>query len=157
MLAIRRAAVEDLAAIARVHAQADWEAYSRLFGDKAQRLEVAVLQERWRTALSDVALVAESDGVPVGVAHARRDRIEALYVLSARQRQRVGTARRARVLEILAARGVSEAQFDVVASNLRAVAFYRARGARLVGRCVNTDPRGASEDLVFAIATTPGS
>ena len=77
--------------------------------------------------------------------------------MSCPRAQRVGTARRARVLEILAARGVSEARFDVVASNLRAVAFYRARGARLVGRCVNTDPRGASEDLVFAIATTPGS
>jgi hypothetical protein len=59
------------------------------------------------------------------------------------------------LLVALNKQGVSEARFDVVAANENAIAFYRAHGAYPVGRCINRDRRGDSEDLVFAISTTP--
>jgi hypothetical protein len=59
----------------------------------------------------------------------------------------------ARLLHFLHERGVAEARFDVVAVNAAAIAFYEAQGARAVGRCVNLDPRGDTEDLIFAVPT----
>ena len=141
--------------IARVHAQADWETYAPLFGAHAYRLDVAECEQRWRRALRDggVLLVATDRGVIVGLGHAYADRIGALYLLAAYRRRRIGKAVLGRLLQALHERGVVEARFDVVALNAAAIAFYRAQGARQVGRCTNTDPRGDTEDLIFAIAT----
>jgi len=58
-----------------------------------------------------------------------------------------------RLLSALNELGISEAHFDVVAINDKAIAFYRAQGAYPVGRSVNRDARGDTEDLVFAIPT----
>ena len=58
-----------------------------------------------------------------------------------------------RLLRFLQERGISEAQVDVVTVNANAIAFYRAQGARQVGRRINRDPRGDTEDLIFAIPT----
>jgi ribosomal protein S18 acetylase RimI-like enzyme len=58
-----------------------------------------------------------------------------------------------RLLQALHERGIAQARFDVVAINAAAIAFYRAHGARPVGRRTNKDPRGDTEDLIFAIAT----
>ena len=59
----------------------------------------------------------------------------------------------ARLLQVLQQRGIAEARLDVVAVNADAIAFYEAQGARAVGRCTNRDPRGDTEDLIFAIPT----
>ena len=59
----------------------------------------------------------------------------------------------AQLLQFLNGRGVSQARFDVVAVNAAAIAFYEAQGARPVGRRVNRDPRGDTEDLIFAVPT----
>jgi ribosomal protein S18 acetylase RimI-like enzyme len=68
----------------------------------------------------------------------------------------VGKALLERLLQALRQRGVAEARFDVVAINAPAIAFYVAQGARRVGRCVNRDARGDTEDLIFAITTAQG-
>ena len=73
--------------------------------------------------------------------------------LTAYHRQGIGKAMLARLLQALHERGIREARFDVVAVNAQAIAFYVAQGARPVGRCTNRDPRGDTEDLIFAIAT----
>jgi GNAT superfamily N-acetyltransferase len=155
MIEIRGATLEDVPGIARVHAQADWETYAPLFGAQAYRLDVAECEQRWRQALRDggVLLVATDRGVIVGLGHAYADRIGALYLVAAYRRRRIGKAMLGRLLQALHERGVVEARFDVVAVNAAAIAFYRAQGARQVGRCTNTDPRGDTEDLIFAIAT----
>jgi GNAT superfamily N-acetyltransferase len=155
MIEIRGATLEDVPGIARVHAQADWETYAPLFGAHAYRLDVAECEQRWRRALRDggVLLVATDRGVMVGLGHAYADRIGALYLLAAYRRRRIGKAVLGRLLQALHERGVVEARFDVVAVNAAAIAFYRAQCARQVGRCTNTDPRGDTEDLIFAIAT----
>ena len=157
MIQIREAALEDIPAIARVHVAADWETYSALFGSRAHALEPGESELRWRRALcdGDTLLVANDDGDIVGLGHARGDRIGALYLLRSHQRRGAGRALLRDLLAALNQQGVSEARFDVVAANENAIAFYRAHGAYLVGRCINRDARGDSEDLVFAISTTP--
>ena len=155
MIEIRSATLEDVPDIARVHAKADWETYAPLFGAQAYALEVAECERRWRQVLREegVLLVATDGGRIIGLGHAYADRIGALYLLAAYRRRQIGKALLARLLQALHARGIAEARFDVVASNAAAIDFYRAQGARPVGRCTNRDPRGDTEDLIFAIAT----
>ena len=155
MIETRRATLEDVSNIARVHAKADWETYAPLFGARAFALNVAECEQRWRQALRDggVLLVATAGGVIVGLGHAYADCLGALYLLAAYRRRGIGSAMLARLLQALHERGIAEARFDVVAVNAQAIAFYRAQGARPVGRCTNRDPRGSTEDLIFAIPT----
>jgi GNAT superfamily N-acetyltransferase len=114
---IRRATVEDLPAIAKVHVEADWDTYAPLFGAAAYRLEVAESELRWRRALhgDGLLLVASDHGAIVGLGHAVDDRIDALYLLSGYHRRRIGKAMLSRLLRFLNARGIAQAQLDVVA------------------------------------------
>ena len=159
MIKIREALLDDVPAIVRVHVQSDWDTYSTLFGSQAFALEPAESELRWRRALGDgdILLVA-SDGIEiVGLGHARGNRIGALYLLRSHQRRGIGKALLARLLAALKELGIAEARFDVVAINDKAIAFYRAHGAYPVGRSVNRDARGDTEDLVFAISTDRGA
>ena len=155
MIEIRRAIPEDVPDIARVHVKADWETYAPLFGARAYALDVAECEQRWQQALRDGgALLVATDGcVIVGLGHVVEDRIRALYLPAAYRRRGIGKAMLARLLQVLQQRGIAEARFDVVAVNADAIAFYEAQGARAVGRCTNRDPRGDTEDLIFAIPT----
>jgi ribosomal protein S18 acetylase RimI-like enzyme len=155
MIGIREATVDDVPAIARVHVTADWETYAPLFGADAYMLTIAESQDRWRRALEGGGLLlaaCDQDAI-VGLGHACGDRIAALYLLPAYHRRGIGKAMFARLLDFLGGRGVSEVRFDVAAINAAAIAFYEAQGARRVGRCVNRDPRGDTEDLIFAVPT----
>jgi GNAT superfamily N-acetyltransferase len=158
MIDIREATPDDIPAIARVHVQADWDTYSPLFGSQAYPLELGESECRWRRALEgDMLLVASAAADIIGLGHARGDRIGALYLLRSYQRRGIGRALLTRLLAALNRRGVAEARFDVVAINVNAIRFYQALGAYPVGRCINRDPRGDTEDLVFAISTVPTS
>lgn len=155
MIDIREATPEDIPAVAHVHVTADWDTYAPLFGAGAYRLESAESEQRWRQALegNGPLLVAADRGSIVGPGHAVADRIDALYLLSAYHRRGIGKAMFWRLLHFLNERGVPEAQADVVSVNANAIAFYRAQGARHVGRRINSDPRGDTEDLIFAVPT----
>ena len=155
MIQIREAALDEIAAVARVHVQADWDTYSALFGSQAYAIELSESERRWRRALrdGDILLVASNGDEIVGLGHAGGDRICALYLLRSYQRRGIGRALLTRLLAALNKRGVAEVRFDVVAINVNAIRFYRAVGAYPVGQCINRDSRGDTEDLVFAIPT----
>src|ERR1043166_912766 len=155
MIRIREAALDDVPAIARVHVQADWDTYSALLGSQARALDLGESEDRWRRALrdGDILLVASDGDAIVGLGHAGGDRIGALYLLRSYQRRGIGRALLTRLLAALNKRSVAVARFDVVAVNVNAISFYRALGAYPIGRGINHDARGDSEDLVFAIAT----
>ena len=159
MIQIREAKLDDVPAIAQVHVRADWDTYSALFGSQAYPLEPGESELRWRRALGDgdILFVATDCGEIVGLGHARGNRIGALYLLRSHQRRGIGKALLTRLLVALKDLGIAEARFDVVAINDSAIAFYRAHGAYPVGRSVNRDSRGDTEDLVFAISTYPGA
>jgi GNAT superfamily N-acetyltransferase len=155
MIELREATVDDIPAIAQVHINADWDAYAALFGTEAYRLEIAESEQRWRRALEGdgLLLIATDRGAVVGLAHAVEDRIDALYLLSAYHRRGIGTAMFQDLLQFLNKLGIAEARLDVVTANADAIAFYRAQGARQVGRGISRDPRGDTENLIFAVPT----
>ena len=131
MIRIREAALDDVPAIARVHVQADWDTYSALLGSQARALDLGENEDRWRRALrdGDILLVASDGDAIVGLGHAGRDRIGALYLLRPYQRRGIGRALLTRLLAALNKRGIGIARFDVVAVNVNAISFYRALGA----------------------------
>src|SRR5262249_55178240 len=100
-------------------------------------------------------LVATDGDAIIGLAHGRGDRISALYLLRSHQRRGIGRALLTHLLATLNQQGVAEARLDVATINVSAISFYRALGAYQVGRCINRDPRGDTEDLVLAIRTAP--
>jgi GNAT superfamily N-acetyltransferase len=158
MVEIRKATVDDVPCVARVHVKADWDTYAPLLGSQAYRLEVGESEQRWRRALAGggLPLVATDGGAIVGLGHACADRIDALYLLPTYHRRGIGKAMLSQLLRFLNENGIWEARLDVVAINANAIAFYRAQGARSVGRRTNSDARGDTEDLIFAIATAVG-
>lgn len=155
MVEIREATYDDVTAIARVHVQADWETYSALFGSEAYKVDLAESEHRWRHALQqgDTLLVANDGSEIVGLGHAGKHEIGALYLLRSYQRRGIGKALLLRLLTTLNERGVAEARFDVVPANLNAIRFYESLGAYQVERRINSSSRGAIEDIVFAIST----
>jgi ribosomal protein S18 acetylase RimI-like enzyme len=154
---IREATHDDITAIARVHVQADWETYSGLFGSKTYRIDLADSEHRWRHALQrgDTLLVAGEGSQIVGLGHALKDEIRALYLLRSYQRRGIGRALLLSLLTRLNGRGVTEARFEVVGANLKAIRFYESLGARTIERCTNSSGPGAIEDhIVFVISTS---
>jgi ribosomal protein S18 acetylase RimI-like enzyme len=157
MTEIRRATFDEVPAIAAVHAQAHFETYQPLLGTKAYALDTAAVERRWRQALTDgdAVLVATVGGGIVGVGHARGNRIEALYLLAARRRRGIGRMMLAHMLRLMQRQGIAEAEFDVLAVNADAIAFYCACGARQIGSARNTEPDDDHHDIAFSIATDP--
>lgn len=100
-------------------------------------------------------MVANDGSEIVGLGHAGKNEIGALYLLRSYQRRGIGKALLLRLLTILNERGVAEARFDVVPANLNAIRFYRSLGAHPVGRRINSSLHGSTEEIVFAISTFP--
>ncbi|MDP9027403.1 MAG: GNAT family N-acetyltransferase [Actinomycetota bacterium] len=139
-IVVRRAAVEDAPAIARVHIQAWRETYSRLLEPgELDDLDVDARAVRWEQIIADarstvwVAAIAEKT-IGFATAGVRRDHemprpieLEAIYVLAAHH----GSAAGQRLLD--AAIGDSPAFLFVAADNPRAQAFYRRNGFEFDG------------------------
>ena len=155
MTDIRRATLDEVPAIAAVHARAHLETYQPLLGTMTRALDVGAQEQLWRQALADgdLVLVATVSGNIVGVGHARRHRMQALYLLAAYRRRGIGKLMLTKILRLLHQDGIPEMEFDVFALNANAIAFYRACGARQTGSVRNTDPAGDYDDATFSIAT----
>ncbi len=158
MIEIRAAAPADAAAIAAVHVEAHAETYEPLRQPYAgPSLEDRLGQWRRVLAADGIAFVAvAAEGQVVGFAHGVGERLTTLYLLRAYHRRGLGRRLLRAVLEGLAARGVTQVTFDVLADNLDAIRFYEAHGARCIGRATDVDAAGEHEDAVYAIAANMG-
>ena len=152
---IRQVRVDEAAAVANVHVQADAETYRPLFGAHFHAVPMDESLARWEAALADrdVFLAAEDAGAIVGLAHAHDDWMSALYLLASHRRRGLGAALLTELCAAVKARGVAEIRFDCVATNANAIAFYEAMGARRTGRKTEGEGDGAWEELLFALAT----
>jgi [ribosomal protein S18]-alanine N-acetyltransferase len=101
----------------------------------------------------DTLLVATDKAEVVGFGQAQGDRIGALYLEQAYQREGIGSALLLRLLAVLAERRIASARVDVAAANEKAIAFYRRHGAILEGETIHYDPRGNTENITFVIPT----
>jgi ribosomal protein S18 acetylase RimI-like enzyme len=131
-LVVRRAVVDDAAAIARVHIQAWRETYTRLVEPgELDGISVDARTKRWGDILGDTrssVWVAELGDQAIGFATARSRRehdfpraieLEAIYVLA----EQHGTGAGQQLLDV--AIGDSPAFLFVAQDNPRAQAFYR--------------------------------
>jgi L-amino acid N-acyltransferase YncA len=152
---IRPARPDEALAVAQVHIQADRETYEPLFSAHFEAVEIDRSQQRWDAALSagDVLLVAEEAGRIVGLAHATPTWMSSLYLLSTHLRRGIGLDLLVALCEALQVRGVAEVGFKAVSTNVNALAFYDAVGAKAVGRETQGEGEGRWEEIVFALDT----
>jgi ribosomal protein S18 acetylase RimI-like enzyme len=67
--------------------------------------------------------------------------------------QGIGKSLLARMLAHMHRRGIAAAEFNVLAINADAITFYRACGAREIGRAARSKPDRDDDDVVFSIPT----
>jgi len=141
--------------VAHVHIQADGETYRPLFGASFREVAMADSLARWDRALAqgDVFLAATDGGRLVGFAHASGAWMSALYLLGSHRRQGVGARLLAALCEAVRLRGVGEIGFGCVATNVDAIAFYEALGARQAGRRSMGEGADVWEDMLFTLDT----
>lgn len=144
---IRKAAVEDAAAIARVHVRTWQSTYRGLLSDEfLDGLSIERREQSWRETLAEnepleLTLVAEEGGEVVGFANCGpekngdslyRGEVYTIYVLQTAQRKGTGTELIRAAARELMARGLSSLLIWVFAENPFRP-FYEALGGRLVG------------------------
>ncbi len=150
---IRAAQPLETAAIAETHVRADAETYRPIFGDRFRSMSVSESAARWEGAFvaGDELLVAVDEGAIVGFVHASETWMSALYILASHHRRGIGARLLAELGARLAARGARRIGFQAVADNAGAIDFYRAMGARVVGRRQEGLGDDAWEDVVFTL------
>ncbi|WUW24855.1 GNAT family N-acetyltransferase [Streptomyces sp. NBC_01463] len=134
---IRTATPADLDAMVRLHAEARATYYSGHLPEEEYAGEAEAGRSRggWARAIDRAdatVLCAEQDGILTGVAaYAPRDgamHLSQLHVSPAHWRKGVGTALHDACVAAWRRDGVAEARLEVFVHNLRAQAFYAARG-----------------------------
>ncbi len=130
---IREARADEAAALAAIQRDASLAALAHIFPPERYPYPIDEVTQRWEEALGDGGVdvfVAEEDGTAVGVAGARAEWLDGLYVLPAWWSRGVGRALHDHVLERLRAAGSSECHLWVLEHNDRARRFYERLGWR---------------------------
>jgi ribosomal protein S18 acetylase RimI-like enzyme len=132
-MTVRRAVPEDFDAIAGLWREFDHEIPPPTHEGPAD--EEKELREISEIIASEIALVAEDDGVPVGFALARRrapgfGTLTDLYVSRDARRSGIGTELMREVLSAFKGLGIERFDLDVVASNHVARSLYARWGLR---------------------------
>ena len=152
---VRDAIAADLGAIVAAHVQADAETYRPIFRERFRERTRLECDRRWRDAFAagDVLLVAEDQERVVGFAHAHGDWMSALYLLASHYRQGLGLALLSELCRQTAARGLRAIEFQCVADNANAIAFYETMGARRIGDKTEGEGDHRWKDLIFRLDT----
>ncbi len=132
-MTVRRAVPEDFDAIAALWREFDHEIPPPTHEGPAD--EEKELREISEMIASEIALVAEDDGVPVGFALARRrapgfGTLTDLYVSRDARRSGIGTELMREVLSAFKGLGIERFDLDVVASNHGARSLYARWGLK---------------------------
>ena len=132
-MTVRRAVPEDFDAIARLWREFDHEIPPPTHEGPAD--EEKELREISELIASEIALVAEDDGVPIGFALARRrapgfGTLTDLYVSRDARRSGIGTELMREVLSAFKGLGIERFDLDVVASNHVARSLYARWGLK---------------------------
>ncbi|HEX2428361.1 MAG TPA: GNAT family N-acetyltransferase [Gaiellaceae bacterium] len=132
-MTVRRAVPEDFGAIATLWREFDHEIPPPTHEGPAD--EEKELREISELIASEIALVAEDDGVPIGFALARRrapgfGTLTDLYVSRDARRSGIGTELMREVLSAFKGLGIERFDLDVVASNHVARSLYARWGLK---------------------------
>jgi GNAT superfamily N-acetyltransferase len=130
---IRDARPDEAATLAAIQRDASLAALARIFPPDEYPYPMAEVTERWEEALADervAVFVAEDGGIPVGVAGARAEWLDGLYVLPEWWSRGVGRALHDHVLDRLRADGSTQCHLWALEHNDRARRFYERLGWR---------------------------
>jgi ribosomal protein S18 acetylase RimI-like enzyme len=163
-LVLRRATLEDAAAIARLHVAVWRETYRELAPPSVVRaLDEAERRERWTRSLgaeepTAATFVIETEeklaafghcGSPSHPSFGARGEVKFLYVGRAHARKGFGRKLLATMAEALSGRGYSGFGLGVVVGNAPAIAFYEALGGTVLARYTDPGPLWPSENLLY--------
>lgn len=166
MFTLRDARHEDIAAIARLHA----DVWRHTYRDHAPpevmraRSDVAWRRERWRALLAldqpgTGTILAEVDGALAGFGHygpadapvlTGLGEVKKLNVATALARRGIGRALLGAMAERLRALGHRAVGLGVLADNAPARAFYEAMGGVVAARYVDPVPEWPCDIVVYA-------
>jgi GNAT superfamily N-acetyltransferase len=137
MTVLREPRTDEAAALAELQEVASVAALPHVFPPERYPYPREAIRARWVRALEDLGsrvVVAELDGVMVGVAFVRDEWLHGLYVLPERWGTRVAAMLHDRALELVRELGSARCHLWVLEENVRARKFYERRGWRENGR-----------------------
>jgi GNAT superfamily N-acetyltransferase len=127
---LRDAALDEAPDLAEIQERASLAALGHIFPPERYPYPREAIRERWASALAGThrVVVAELEGQPVGVAAARAEWLDGLYVVPERWGSGVGGLLHDRALELVRGLGCDRCHLWVLEENDRARRFYERRG-----------------------------
>jgi diamine N-acetyltransferase len=139
---VRAARPDELEALLGIQQAASVAGFGHIFPPTRYPFPAGPVRERWRAALGTAevcVLVAERDGLPVGVAEVAPEGLDGLFVLPCAWGSGVADRLHDAAVQTLHGWGCDCCRLSVLEENHRARRFYERRGWRLDGR--RTAPR----------------
>jgi GNAT superfamily N-acetyltransferase len=161
---VRAARPDEAEVLVGIQQAASVAAFGHLFPPAKYPFPVGPVGERWRAALGAAdggVLVAEREGLAVGVVQVAPERLDGLFVLPWAWGSGVADRLHDAAVQTLGGWGCGHCRLFVLEKNPRARRFYERRGWRLDGRRTQTPfpphPPMVGYTLTLSTASTKGS
>ena len=138
---VRAARPDEVEALLGIQQAASVAGFRHIFPPARYPFPAAAVRARWRAALGTAevcVLVAECDGLPVGVVEVAPERLDGLFVLPCAWGSWVADRLHDAAVQRLRGWGCGWCRLSVLEQNQRARRFYERRGWRLDGRRTRT-------------------
>jgi diamine N-acetyltransferase len=138
---VRAARPDEVEALLGIQQAASVAGFRHIFPPARYPFPAAAVRARWRAALGTAevcVLVAECDGLPVGVVEVAPERLDGLFVLPCAWGSGVADRLHDAAVQRLRGWGCGWCRLSVLEENQRARRFYERRGWRLDGRRTRT-------------------
>jgi diamine N-acetyltransferase len=138
---VRAARPDEVEALLGIQQAASVAGFWHIFPPTRYPFPAGAVRERWRAALGTAegcVLVAERDGLPVGVVQVAPERLDGLFVLPCAWGSGVADRLHDAAVQRLRGWGCGWCRLSVLEENHRARRFYERRGWRLDGRRTRT-------------------
>jgi GNAT superfamily N-acetyltransferase len=160
---VRAARPDEVEALVGIQQAASVTGFRHIFPPARYPFPAGAVRERWRAALGTTevcVLVAECDGLPVGVVEVAPERLDGLFVLPCAWGSGVADRLHDAAVQRLRGWGCGCGRLSVLEENHRARRFYERRGWRLDGRRTRTPfpphPPMVGYTLSFGAASAAG-
>jgi GNAT superfamily N-acetyltransferase len=138
---VRAARLHEVEVLLAIQQAASVAGFGHIFPPRRYPFPAEAVRARWRAALGTAegcVLVAERDGLPVGVVEVAPERLDGLFVLPWAWGSGVADRLHDAAVQRLRGWGCGWCRLSVLEENHRAHRFYEGRGWRLDGRRTTT-------------------
>lgn len=155
-MTIRKATIQDVAGIAKVHVDSWRSTYDNIIPEKyLMDLSYEQHEVKWEKIISEglaEVFIAEEDGKIVGFVSDRKDKdkrvLGAIYILDDYQGQGIGNALMKEIFHYFSQENLEKVYVEVLADNT-AKAFYEHYGAKYVGEEFITIGGKALKEFIY--------